>query len=135
MSQLSHIGIDFSGTSSLLSIKEPTKLEAALKDRPTEVSAMFRQSSTGIFARLNTLLDSFNGGTLGTGGILAKQKTSLTTSNTSLTTQIADIDRRLVQRRSVLESGFIAMERAQSLIKSMQSQISGIAPASSFNTK
>ena len=96
---------------------------------------MFRQSSTGIFARLNTLLDSFNGGTLGTGGILAKQKTGLTTSNTSLTTQIADIDRRLVQRRSVLEAGFIAMERAQSLIKSMQSQISGIAPASSFNTK
>jgi hypothetical protein len=40
-----------------------------------------------------------------------------------------------VQRRSVLEAGFIAMERAQSLIKSMQSQISGIAPASSFNTK
>lgn len=134
MSQLSHIGIDFSGTSSLLSIKEPTKLEAALKDRPSEVSAMFRQSSTGIFARLNTLLDSFNGGTLGTGGILAKQKTSLTNSNTSLTTQIADIDRRLVQRRSVLESGFIAMERAQSLIKSMQSQISGITPASAYSS-
>ena len=133
LSQLSHIGIDFSGTSSLLSIKEPTKLDAALKDRPTEVSALFRQSSTGVFARLNTLLDSFNGGSLGTGGILAKQKTSLTTSNTSLTTQIADIERRLVQRRSVLEAGFIAMERAQSLIKSMQSQIAGIAPASSFN--
>jgi flagellar hook-associated protein 2 len=134
LSQLSHIGIDFSGTSSLLSIKEPTKLDAALKDRPAEVSAMFRQSSTGIFARLTTLLDSFNGGTLGTGGILAKQKTSLTTSNTSLTTQIADIDRRLVQRRSVLESGFIAMERAQSLIKSMQSQISGITPASAYSS-
>ncbi len=135
LSQLSHIGIDFSGTSSLLSIKEPAKLDAALKDRPTEISALFRQSSTGVFARLNTLLDSFNGGSLGTGGILAKQKTSLTTSNTALTTQIADIERRLVQRRSVLEAGFIAMERAQSLIKSMQSQISGIAPASSFNTK
>ena len=134
MSQLSHIGIDFSGTSSLLSIKETAKLDAALKDRPTEVSAMFRQSSTGIFARLNSLLESFNGGSLGTGGILAKQKTSLTTSNTSLTTQIADIDRRLVQRRSILESGFIAMERAQSLIKSMQSQIAGIAPASSFSS-
>ncbi len=134
LSQLSHIGIDFSGTSSLLSLKEPTKLEAALKDRPSEVSAMFRQSSTGIFARLNTLLDSFNGGSLGTGGILAKQKTSLTTSNTSLTNQIADIDRRLVQRRSILEAGFIAMERAQSLIKSMQSQIAGITPASSYSS-
>ncbi|MCS6245319.1 MAG: flagellar filament capping protein FliD [Opitutus sp.] len=133
MSQLSHIGIDFSGTSSLLSIKEPAKLDAALKERPTEVSAMFRQSSTGIFARLNTLLDSFNGGTLGTGGILAKQKTGLTTSNTSLTTQIADIDRRLVQRRSVLEASFIAMERAQSLIKSSQSQIASITPASAYN--
>jgi len=133
MSQLSHVGIDFSGTSSLLTIKEPTKLETALKERPTEVSAMFRQSSTGVFARLNTLLDSYNGGTLGTGGILGKQKTSLTSSSTSLTTQIAEIDRRLVQRRSVLEAGFIAMERAQSLIKSSQSQIASITPASAYN--
>ncbi len=134
LSQLSHIGIDFTGISSMLSVTSSTKLNTALKERPTEVSALFRQSSTGVFARLNTLLDSFNGGTLGTGGILAKQKTSLTTSNTSLTNQIADIDRRLVQRRSVLEAGFIAMERAQSLIKSMQSQISGITPASAYSS-
>jgi flagellar hook-associated protein 2 len=69
LSQLSHIGIDFTGISSLLSVTSSSKLETALKERPTEVSALFRQSSTGVFARLNTLLDSFNGGTLGTGGI------------------------------------------------------------------
>lgn len=135
LSQLSHIGIDFSGTSSLISVKDSTKLDTALKERPSEVSALFRQSSTGIFARLNTLLDSYTGGSLGTGGLLGKQKTALTDSNTKLTTQIADLDRRLVQRRAVLEAGFIAMEKAQSLIKNMQSQIAGITPASAYSGK
>jgi flagellar hook-associated protein 2 len=132
LSQLSHIGIDFTGISSMISVKDSSKLDTALKERPTEVSALFRQSSTGVLARISTLLDSFNGGALGTGGLLAQQKTTLTSSNTMLTQQIADIDRRLVQRRAVLEAGFIAMERAQSLIKTMQSQISSITPASSY---
>ena len=132
LSQLSHIGIDFTGISSMISVKDSSKLDTALKERPTEVSALFRQSSTGVLARINTLLDSFNGGALGTGGLLAQQKTTLTSSNAKLNQQIADIDRRLVQRRAVLEAGFIAMEKAQSLIKTMQSQISSITPASSY---
>ena len=128
MSQLSQIGIDFTGISSMLSVTDSSKLDTALKERPTEVSSLFRQSSTGVFSRLNTLLDSFNGGSLGTGGILAQQKATLSSSNTSLTTQIADIDRRLVNRRATMEASFIAMETANSKIKSMQAQIAAISP-------
>jgi flagellar hook-associated protein 2 len=128
LSRLDHLGIDFTGTSAALSVKDETKLTAALRDRPSEVTALFNQASTGITARLDTLFTSYVGN-LGSGGLIALQKTNLTSSNTSLTKQIADIDRRLVQRRAQLESGFIAMEKAQSLIKQMQSQLTSAFPS------
>ncbi len=127
LSRLDHLGIDFSGTAATLAVKDSIKLTAALRDRPGEVSALFRQSSTGISARLDALFTSYLGN-LGSGGLLGAQKTNLTNSNTSLTQQIADIDRRLIQRRAQLEAGFIAMEQAQSLIKQMQSQLTSAFP-------
>jgi flagellar hook-associated protein 2 len=127
LSRLDHLGIDFTGTSATLAVKDSTKLTAALRDRPSEVSALFRQSSTGLSARLETLFTSYLGN-LGSGGLLATQKTNITNSNTSLTKQIADIDRRLVQRRAQLEASFIAMETAQSTIKQMQTQLTSAFP-------
>jgi len=127
LSRLDHLGIDFSGTAANLVLRDPTKLTAALRDRPSEVAALFQQSSTGLSARLDTLFTSYLGN-FGSGGLLGTQKTNLTNNNTSLTKQIADIDRRLVQRRSQLEAGFIAMEQAQSLIKQMQSQLLSAFP-------
>jgi flagellar hook-associated protein 2 len=123
LSQLGQIGIDFTGLDANLTVKNPATLDAALRNRPDEVSALFRQSSTGIFARLGTLIDTYIGNELGSKGLLDTQKTNLTTGNTSLTDQIAALERRLVQRRAQLEAGFAAMETAQSKIKQMQSQI------------
>lgn len=133
LSRLDHLGIDFTGTSATLAVKDETKLTAALRDRPNEVSALFRQSSTGLSARLETLFTSYLGN-LGSGGLLGTQKTNITNTNTSLTQQIADIDRRLVQRRAQLEAGFIAMEQAQSLIKQMQSQLTSAFPSKSSSS-
>ena len=134
LSQLSHIGIDFTGTGSMLSVKDSSKLDIALQQRPADVSSLFRQSSTGLFARLNTLLNSYTGGSLGTGGLLAQQTTSLTNSNTALTAQIADIDRRLVDRRATMTDGFIAMENANATIKTMQAQVAGLSTTTSSTT-
>lgn len=133
LSRLDHLGIDFTGTSATLSVKDSTKLTAALRDRPNEVSALFRQSSTGLSARLETLFTSYLGN-LGSGGLLGTQKTNITNNNTSLTKQIADIDRRLVQRRAQLEAGFIAMEQAQSLLKQMQTQLTNAFPSKSTSS-
>jgi len=127
LSRLDHLGIDFKGTNSTLTVKNETKLTAALRDRPSEVAALFQQSSTGLSARLDTLFTSYLGN-LGSGGLLGTQRTNLTNNNNSLTKQIADIDRRLVQRRSQLEASFIAMEQAQSIIKQMQSQLLSAFP-------
>ncbi len=130
LSRLDHLGIDFSGTSATLQVKDSTKLEAALSSRPTEVSALFRQSSTGLMARMDGLLDSYIGN-FGGAGLLGGQKTRITTANTSLTQQIADIDRRMEQRRSALEASFVAMEAAQSTIKNMQAQLTNAFPTNS----
>ncbi|MCU0793102.1 MAG: flagellar filament capping protein FliD [Opitutaceae bacterium] len=122
LSRLDHIGIDFSGTDANLVVKSASKLETALKERPSEVSAFFRQSTTGMADRLEALFTSYVGA-FGTSGLLGGQRTALTKTNASLTQQIADLDRRLEQRRSQLETSFIAMEQAQSTIQQMQSQL------------
>lgn len=130
ISRLDHLGIDFTGTTSTLAIKDPAKLEAALKNKPEEVSAFFRQASTGLAARLDNLFTSYVG-PFGGAGLLGGQRTRLAGSNTSLTQQIADLDRRLEQRRAQLEAGFIAMERAQSMLQQMQTQLSNAFPTAS----
>ena len=122
LSRLDHLGIDFTGTTATLTVKDSAKLDAALANRPAEVSALFRQSSTGIAANLDKLFDSYVG-SFGGAGLLGGQTKKLTSNNTALTNQIAEIDRRLVQRRSQMEAGFIAMEKAQSLIQQMQTQL------------
>jgi flagellar hook-associated protein 2 len=130
IARLDHLGIDFTGTTSTLSIKDSAKLDAALRDRPAEVGAFFRQASTGLNARFETLFTSYVG-TFGGAGLLGGQRTGLTNQNTSLTQQISDLDRRLEQRRAQLEAGFIAMERAQSTIQQMQSQLTRAFPTTS----
>lgn len=134
ISRLDNLGIDFTGTSATLAIKDSAKLDAALRDRPAQVAAFFQQASTGFVARMETLFGSYVG-PLGTSGLLGGQRTAITNSNASLTKQISDLDRRLEQRRAQLEAGFIAMERAQSTIQQMQSQLSNAFPNTSSSKK
>ena len=129
ISNLDALGIDFLSGTPNLTVKDSTKLTNALNNQPTQVAAFFQQTSTGFTARLTALTDKYlgvNGGS----GQLASQRTTITNSNASLDRQIADIDRRLVQRRSSLEASFIAMESAQSKIKNMQSQLTNAFPTS-----
>ncbi len=130
IARLDHLGIDFNGTSSTLMVKDAAKLDAALRNRPEQVQAFFRQAGTGFAARLEGLFSSFVG-PFGGAGLLGGQRNQLSSGNSSLTQQIADLDRRLAQRRSQLEGGFIAMERAQATIQQMQSQLSRAFPMNS----
>jgi flagellar capping protein FliD len=69
-----------------------------------------------------TKLDAYIG-VDGTQGTLNTKVESYTKANTSLDKQIASLERYLVQRRSQLEAGFMAMESAQSKMSQMQSQL------------
>lgn len=132
LSRLDHLGIDFNSGTSNLAIKNETALTNALRDRPDEVKSFFTQASTGFLDRLETLFSSYLGN-FGGGGLLAGQKNNLTKQNDSIALQIADIDRRLVQRRATLESAFIAMENAQAMINQMQSQLTNAFPNTGSN--
>ena len=69
-----------------------------------------------------TKLDAYIG-TDGTAGQLSTKLETYAKANTNLDNQIANLDRYLAQRRSQLESGFMAMESAQSKMTQMQTQL------------
>lgn len=130
IARLEHLGIDFVSGTSELAVLNSSKLDTALADNPTAVVDFFQQASTGFGARMEGVLKSYLGEN-GAPGLLENQRTNLTKSNTSIDQQIADIERRLEQRRSLLESGFIAMERAQSQLQQMQTQLTNAFPTNS----
>ncbi len=124
ISRLENLGIDFTSGTSELAIKDASKLEAALRDKPSEVEAFFKTASTGFAAKFETFNTSLIGtsGT-GSGGMLGSQKETLTKGNTSIDVQIANIERQLASEKSRMEAGFLAMENAQATIKNMSAQL------------
>ena len=123
---LSTLGLDFSSSNSRITISNSTKLDAALTDHASDVAKFFNNTATGsqgLATAFVTKLDAYIG-TDGTAGQLSTKLETYTKANASLDKQIANLDRYLVQRRSQLEAGFMAMETAQSKMTQMQTQLS-----------
>ncbi len=119
ISRLNDLGIDFKSGTNELEVSDESALTDALETSPADVGEFFSKASTGFAAKFGTYLDN----------VVAQnddQKERLTKANTSLDDQIAAIDRRLTQQRSLLESAFIAMENAQSKIKQQQTALDGM---------
>ncbi len=127
ISRMEHLGIDFTAGTSQLAIKDSTKLENALRDKPTEVESFFKTASTGFVAKFETYTTSILGAsTTGATGWLASEKNLLTKGNTSIDTQIGNLQRRLDSEKARMEASFIAMERAQSQLQQMQQQLANM---------
>jgi flagellar hook-associated protein 2 len=124
ITRLESLGIDFKAGTNNLEVKDSTKLEAALRDKPAEVDAFFHTATTGFAAKFKTFLTTV--GTLNT-----TQQSNLNKNNAGLDTQIGDLERRLTQQRSMLESAFIAMESAQQKLQSQQAALSNAFKTSS----
>lgn len=116
ITRLEGLGLDFSSTTSTLEIKDSAKLDAALRDSSTAVSQLFTQSGTGLAARLNAFIER----TAGTKGTIGNATEGLTKQSKRLDDQIANLERRLEQQRSLLEASFIRMEEAQANIQRQQ---------------
>ena len=122
---LSALGLNFSSSNSRITVTDSTKLDAALTDHASDVAKFFNNTatgSTGLATAFVTKLDAYIG-TDGTAGQLNTKLETYTKANASLDKQIANLDRYLVQRRSQLEAGFMAMESAQSKMTQMQTQL------------
>jgi flagellar hook-associated protein 2 len=124
ITRLESLGIDFKSGTNNLEVKDSTKLEAALRDKPAEVDAFFHTATTGFAAKFKTFLTTV--GTLNT-----TKQSNLNKNNAGLDTQIGDLERRLTQQRSMLESAFIAMESAQQKLQSQQAALSNAFKTSS----
>jgi flagellar hook-associated protein 2 len=119
--RLADIGIDFKTGTNELEIKSATKFDQALSNSTAAVDSLFTKNGTGLGAKFDEFLGRIK--TQNTG-----QQERLNKANTGLDEQIAAIERRLVQQRSLLESAFIQMETAQSRINQQQSAIAGMFP-------
>jgi flagellar hook-associated protein 2 len=109
--RLDDLGLDFTSGTSKLEIKDADKLTKALTTKSADVEAFFHTDTTGFAARLGTFLDKISGQN-------TDQQAQFTKTNASLDDQIATIERRLEQQRSVMEAAFIQMESTQSQLKS-----------------
>jgi flagellar hook-associated protein 2 len=119
VSRLADLGIDFNGTSSMLSIKDNTKLQSALSSKPGDVAAFFNTSSTGFTAVMDTYLTSL-AGTDGTStGSLSTLSDHLVSANAGIDNQIAQIQRQLDSEKARLIASFQAMQTAQANSKTM----------------
>lgn len=121
--RLDDLGIDLN-RDGVMSIKDTDKLDAALTDHPADVEAFFTTSTTGFAAKFDSLLEKF----IDSGDDAQKR---LTSTNSDLDRQIADLDRRLTQQRELLTNSFIAMESAQSRIQQQSSAITNAFGTSS----
>jgi flagellar hook-associated protein 2 len=114
--RLDDLGLDFKSGTNELMVKNEAKLTAALSGATADVEGFFTTASTGFAARLDSFL-----GKIGTQN--TNQQTQLNQNNTRIDEQIAAIERRLEQRRTLMESAFIRMENAQSKIKQQQTAV------------
>lgn len=121
--RLEHLGIDFISGTSKLEVKRPDDLSNALEGNLDTLQDFFIDGGAGFADRMDEFIDDFTA----SDGILDTQRESLTSQNTRIDVQIADIERRLEFKRSALEAGFIAMETAQANIQQQQSALAGLS--------
>ncbi|MBI2815134.1 MAG: flagellar filament capping protein FliD [Opitutae bacterium] len=111
--RLSDLGIDFTPGTSQLDIADPAKLNAALANTPDDVAAFFQTASTGLSGQFSSYIAKLLTDD-------TTQQAAITQANKDLDTQIAAIQRRLDQQRALLTASFVAMEKAQALIRNQQ---------------
>jgi len=112
--RLSDLGVGSSGIENTISITNSTTLDSRLSSNAADVINYFTTATNGFSARLGSMLDRLTSDSSTTPGVFKVQLDNITKQNKSLDKQIEDVERRLLSQRSLLESSFIAMERAQS---------------------
>lgn len=118
------MGIDFDGIQNTISIDDSALLDSKLSGSIEDVIAYFSTDTTGLIDRLDTYLDRLVTDAGSANGSLDTQLDTISNQSKSLDNQIAQMERQLEQQRSLLESSFIAMERAQATYQQQASYLS-----------
>ncbi|MFM1770109.1 MAG: hypothetical protein RJA22_2638 [Verrucomicrobiota bacterium] len=110
--RLASLGIDSSGTDNSLSLKDATRLDAALSGNLSEVEQLFTHSTGGLAVTLGAYLEK----TVGEEGSLIARQGTLTRQISDIDTQVADLERIVESNRERMITSFIAMEQAQARV-------------------
>jgi flagellar hook-associated protein 2 len=130
--RLSDLGVGFSGIENTISIRNSALLDTALSSNSDDVIEYLTTDTHGLMDRLDSVLDRLVNDSSTTPGTFKVQTDSIKNQDKSLDKQIEEFERRLASQRALLESSFIAMERAQS---GFQQQSSYLARTFSGNSK
>jgi flagellar hook-associated protein 2 len=131
VSRLADLGIDFNGTSTQLTVKDSTKLTAALQNNPDDVNTFFNTASTGFAASMKTYLGTLISASGTTNGAVASMESGYTKTNKDIDNQIVVIEARLAEEKTSMTTAFEAMQTAQANAKSMMDLLKSTFSSSS----
>ncbi len=107
---LADLGISSNGNDNSLTISDQTKMDDALQNNLSAVTAMFTDATNGMATKLAALLNK----TAGDSGTLVAQQNNLTKQSSDIDTKIADMERVVMNNRQSMIDEFTAMETAES---------------------
>ncbi|TFY84528.1 flagellar cap protein FliD [Pseudomonas kairouanensis] len=117
ISSLSQMGITTDQKTGLLTLDDK-QWDAAVAKNPTDIAKLFT-GDNGLISRMNKATDSY----VGTTGTLASRVKDLNTKFTDLTTQQADLDRRMESLQASLSAKYTAMDTLIAKINASSSSI------------
>ena len=117
---LSSLGIQTNGQDNTLKLTDATALNSALTNNLSDVKSFFSDATNGWATQVNNFLNN----TIGDNGSLVNHQTSLSTQSNSITTQIANLEKKIASDSAHWTSEFQAMELAQSKVNQELSYLS-----------
>ena len=109
---LSNLGIQTNGQDNTLKLTDPTALTNALTNNLSGVKAFFSDATNGWATEVNNFLKN----TIGDNGTVTNHQASLTLQTNNITTQIANLEKKITSDSSHWTAEFQAMELAQSQV-------------------
>jgi flagellar hook-associated protein 2 len=109
---LSDLGIQTNGQDNTLKISDPTALSNALTSNLSGVREFFSDATNGWATQVNSFIDK----TIGDNGTIPNHQASLTLQTNNLSTQIANLEKKITSDSAFWTSEFEAMEQAQAKV-------------------
>lgn len=120
VTQLADLGFESNGDDNTISLTDSSKLTSMLEEHLSDVAALFSDSTSGLATQLNTYV--YN--TISSDGSLPTRTADLTGQETSIETQISNLETKIGNDTTEWDSEFSAMETAESQANSELTYIS-----------
>src|SRR5882724_1044947 len=127
---LDSLGIVSNGTDNTLSLTDTTKLDNALAGNLSAVKNLFTDATSGLATNLSTYVT----GLTGDNGIVTTKETNFTKASSDIDTNIASMERTILDDQDRMTSEFVAMETAQAQINQQKQYLNSAFGTSTTST-